>query len=61
MVKYNGPIKNKRDADKLRKTLEGSDDPQARDAAKMLKRNWQSIAARPSLGHKMLLLAALVA
>lgn len=57
MNRFHGPIKNKQQADALAAKLEKVGLSEADDAAKMLRRNWQSVAARPFMAAKMIALA----
>lgn len=56
---YLGPIKTKRDATRVARALAFVPGDRARDARRLLERNWHSVAARPELARRMVELITL--
>jgi hypothetical protein len=50
---YLGPIRSKKDATLVARALALVPGDRARDARRLLERNWKSVAARPELARRM--------
>ncbi len=56
MEKYFGPIKTKTQAHEIATELEKRTDQKSLDCAKMLRRDWESIASRPFIAAEVIAL-----
>lgn len=56
-IKYLGPIKSKAHADHYANILDRDSSSAAKGAVQMLRQNWRYIAARPSVGQRIVDLA----
>ena len=50
---YRGPIRTKKDATLVARALALVPGDRARDARRLLERNWKSVAARPELARRL--------